>query len=295
MKMVKNHSSDGKDMTPFRLNLRFWEYHCHTDKLKLPLHSHLFWQLNMAEKGYTEFIAPEKKFQIKLQPGDLLFVPPKCTHRFRYHHEAFIGFSFKMEVHGLKDDDAEQPIHIPATPETFGCLRAIKELMFATFPMSAPFPGETMLSCDDSYSLLLESLLTGIFRRFVTGISQNAASPLLRTIRQMLQQRHGNPLTVDELARSCHYSSGHLSELLYRECGLRAKPLIDRERTVIAANFLEFSEMNISEIAEYMGFPNVFAFSAFFRRHTGSSPSDYRSRKRNELLGATGPAIRENK
>lgn len=58
----------------------------------------------------------------------------------------------------------------------------------------------------------------------------------------------------------------------------------------IAASFLEFSEMNISEIAEYMGFPNVFAFSAFFRHHTGLPPSSYRSGKRNELPGGTGPA-----
>ena len=292
--MEEKRRTDGKDLIPFRLNLRFWDHHSHTEKLKLPLHSHLFWQLNIVEKGYADFIAPDKKFQIKLQPGDFLFGPPGCSHRFRYYPEACIGFSFKMEVHGLKDDDAEQPIHIPSSPETFGCVRAIRELMFATFPIEASFSREIMLTCDDSYSLLLESLLIGIFRRYAAGTSQDAASPLLRTIRQMLQQRHGNPLTVKELAQSCHYSAGHLSELLHRECGLRAKPLIDRERTVIAANFLEFSEMNISEIAEYMGFPNVFAFSTFFRHHTGSSPAAYRDQKRNELPGSSGPAIREN-
>ena len=139
-------------------------------------------------------------------------------------------------------------------------------------------------------TLHLESLLTGLFRRYVAGNRQNTASPILRTIRNLLQQRHGGPLSVDELARSCHYSSGHLSELLYRKCGIRAKQLINRERTVIAASFLEFSEMNISEIAEYMGFPKVFAFSAFFRHHTGLPPSSYRYGKRNELPGDTGSA-----
>ena len=283
-----------KPKIPFVVNLRFWEYHRHDSHVQLPFHSHFFWQLNMVEEGQAEFVASKEKLHIELNPGDLLFIPPNCTHLLHYDRGVFVGLSFKMEVHGLTDC-ADRPIHIPSSPQTIGCVKAIKELLIATFPTNNIFSGETLLNCDDDYSLLVESLLSGLFQRYVAGSGQNATSPLLRNVRQLLLQRHGQPLSVQELAKFCSYSAGHLSELLFQECGLRAKPLIDRERTVIAANFLEFSEMNINEIAEYMGFPNVFAFSAFFRRHTGIAPSIYRSRKRNQLPSDSGPAIQERK
>ena len=39
---------------PFSLSLRLWEYHRHDRRIELPMHSHLFWQLNMAEAGAEE-------------------------------------------------------------------------------------------------------------------------------------------------------------------------------------------------------------------------------------------------
>ena len=44
---------------PFSLSLRLWEYHRHDRRIELPMHSHLFWQLNMAEAGTAEFVTPD--------------------------------------------------------------------------------------------------------------------------------------------------------------------------------------------------------------------------------------------
>jgi AraC family transcriptional regulator of arabinose operon len=46
-----------------------------------------------------------------------------------------------------------------------------------------------------------------------------------------------------------------------------------------ACDYLIYSESNISEIADRLGFTNVHNFSRAFRKATGQSPSAYRSGK----------------
>ena len=273
-----------------RLFLKYWEYHRHTDSLKLPMHSHLFWQLNLAESGEASFFA-DQRIEYTLHAGDLLFVPPRVPHLLRYGMEAFVGFSFKFEIRGLNGNGIE-PIHIPSSRETRGCINGIRELLTATFPNDHIFSGENLICDDASYNtVLVESLLLGLFSRYVAGGAGHREPPLVQHVKRLLRQRHGCPLPVGELAMSCGYSAGYLSELVKKECGLSAKGLIDRERARIAAHFLEFSDMRIGEIAEYMGFPNLFSFSNFFHLHFDRTPSSYRRESRSELDISTGPAV----
>ena len=274
---------------PFSLSLRLWEYHRHDRRIELPMHSHLFWQLNMAEAGTAEFVTPGAPPR-ELSAGAMLFIPPRCEHLLRYGDEPFVGFSFKMEVRGL-DEEEGPPLLIPPARENTGCINAVRELLTATFPNNRIFNGENLLCDDDDYTLLVESLLSGLFRRFVIG-GADTRPPLLRKLRQLLHQRHGRPLTVAELARNCNYSPGHLSELIRRECGETAKTMIDRERASMARHYLEFSDMNIGEIAAHMGFASLFAFSGFFRLHNGCSPRAFRAACRAGLDADSGPAVR---
>ena len=68
--------------------------------------------------------------------------------------------------------------------------------------------------------------------------------------------------------------------------------MIDRERASMARHYLEFSDMNIGEIAAHMGFASLFAFSGFFRLHNGCSPRAFRAACRAGLDAASGPAVR---
>ena len=190
-------------------------------------------------------------------------------------------------------EDPLSAVHIPSSRETLGCISGIRELLTATFPNDHIFNGENLICDDASYNtILVESLLLGIFSRYVLGGAGVRETPLVHHVKKLLRQRHGCPLSVGELAQSCGYSPGHLSELMKKECGVSAKGLIDRERARIAGHFLEFSDMRIGEIAEYMGFPNLFTFSNFFHLHFGCTPSAYRRDSRKEMDASTGPAVR---
>ena len=274
-----------------RLSLKYWEYHRHTNALKLPMHSHLFWQLNLAEAGGAQFVTGKNDVR-ELNSGDILFVPPEIPHLLRYRRTEFVGFSFKFEVHGM-DGRGSGPIHIPASRETRGGIHAVRELLTATFPNRHIFSGENLVCDESAYNtVLVESLLLGLFSRYVLG-EDRRETPLFQQVKKLLRQRHGTPLSVRELAENCGYSAGYLSGLLKKECGFSAKALIDRERAQIAAQNRELSDMRIGEIAEFMGYPNLFAISNFFRLHCGCTPTAYRRECRRELDASTGPVVRD--
>ena len=71
------------------------------------------------------------------------------------------------------------------------------------------------------------------------------------------------------------YSRNHLSLLFKRKYGIPLKTFIDRERIEIAKSLLAYTEMNVSETAQTMGFNDVYYFSNFFKRLTGKSPLNY--------------------
>ncbi len=271
------------------VKLRLWDYHRNDRSLKLPLHAHRFWQLNMIESGRALFQTADKWREVKLGSGELLFVPPGCEHLLKYYNEPCVGFSFKLELHGVELSDS-QVVHVDKSEESHACINAIRELLTATFPQARIREGENIAGSDDSYLLLVESLLAGIFQRYLLGTS-TGQSPLLRKLRRIVQSRHGQPVKVVELARLCGYSPGRLSELLRQECGLSAKLLIDRERAAIARQLLEFSEMNVGEISVHMGFKTPFAFSNFFHLHNGKSPRAFKVEIQRGIDNASGPAI----
>jgi AraC-like DNA-binding protein len=58
------------------------------------------------------------------------------------------------------------------------------------------------------------------------------------------------------------------------------KTYLDLERAKVASRLLEYSDLNITEIAETLDFPDVFSFSRFFRRVVGMSPRPFRQSAR---------------
>lgn len=87
-------------------------------------------------------------------------------------------------------------------------------------------------------------------------------------------------------ARLCGYSRDYLNRQVHKRFGVSLKGWLDRELAGRARRSLDYSSQGVTEIAAELGFPSVYAFSRFFSRVTGMSPTAYRKRH-----GATGDAL----
>ena len=71
-------------------------------------------------------------------------------------------------------------------------------------------------------------------------------------------------------------SPDYLSKRFHQEVGMPLSEFIQVQKIEIAKNFLEFSLMTITEIAQILEYCNPAYFTRVFKKHTGQSPNSYR-------------------
>lgn len=86
----------------------------------------------------------------------------------------------------------------------------------------------------------------------------------------------GRRLTVREVAREICIDDRYLYNLFMQHEGISPKAYIDRQTVNNACSLLTGTGLSVTEIAARLGFDDVCAFSRFFRKKTGMSPTDCR-------------------
>jgi len=86
----------------------------------------------------------------------------------------------------------------------------------------------------------------------------------------------GETPSIRNLARELSLSPDHYSKLFRQVAGIPPRELVQRARVDRARQLLRGSDMTISEIADQLGYSDVFQFSRLFKQRTGKSPSLWR-------------------
>ncbi|MDF2944888.1 MAG: hypothetical protein K0S01_3746 [Herbinix sp.] len=89
--------------------------------------------------------------------------------------------------------------------------------------------------------------------------------------------RHLNEhITVDGLAGLLHFHPNYFIRFFKTHLGLSPMQYINRTRMQKAKELLKQTDMPVTEIADLVGYNDLFYFSKAFRSYTGYSPSEYR-------------------
>ncbi|HBJ24462.1 MAG TPA: hypothetical protein DDY65_00430 [Ruminococcaceae bacterium] len=83
-------------------------------------------------------------------------------------------------------------------------------------------------------------------------------------------------LTADEIAEKAGYQRNYFSELFRRETGVTITRYI-LERKIEAAKSLISGGIELSQIAEMLGFSSQSHFCSRFKTVTGMTPGEYRT------------------
>ena len=87
-------------------------------------------------------------------------------------------------------------------------------------------------------------------------------------------------ITVKEIASACGINDRYLYNLFVKHMGISPKQHLNRVRLHNAQQLLSDSNCNVTEAAVSVGFDDVLAFSRFFSKHMGMSPTAFRDRRR---------------
>ena len=97
--------------------------------------------------------------------------------------------------------------------------------------------------------------------------------PALNKALELINRDYREPISLEQLSRHCNLGTSRLSELFRCALGMSPVQYINELKIKKASQLLTYSDMNISQISEYLGFSSVHYFSRFFKSHTGKRPS----------------------
>jgi AraC-like DNA-binding protein len=101
------------------------------------------------------------------------------------------------------------------------------------------------------------------------------AEEIMQLANELLETTDELP-NVGELARKAGYSPSHFSRLFHDVTGHPARQFLIEARLARASNLLLHSSMSIGQIAEELGYRNIFNFSRQFKQKTGQTPTQCR-------------------
>lgn len=98
----------------------------------------------------------------------------------------------------------------------------------------------------------------------------------LRLVLQSLETQL--PHSVRELAEQVHLSPAHLQRLFKQETGVHLSDLISARRLNMAAELLTSTDMEVKQIAYFVGYGHHSSFVRAFHKRFGQPPKRYRQR-----------------
>lgn len=100
----------------------------------------------------------------------------------------------------------------------------------------------------------------------------------LRTIKELVQAKMEDDLSLVEMAQSVELSPAHFSRMFRKSTGETPHQFVLRNRIERAKGMLREAEMRVLDVAVACGFKTQQHFARAFRRICDASPTEYRSK-----------------
>lgn len=119
--------------------------------------------------------------------------------------------------------------------------------------------------------------VTEMFLQKILANEEGDEHELIRKTKNMIYTGLGQDITVASLAAGLYVTPNYLSRLFKKITGEGCNEYIIRKRIEKAKSLLETTNLKAGEIATLVGYHDMNYFSLAFKKHTGQSPTKYRS------------------
>ncbi len=109
---------------------------------------------------------------------------------------------------------------------------------------------------------------------------KDKTNTLVSLAKEFINTNYSSAFTIGDVADFINISQNHLCKLFKKESGCSIQDYLINVRMNMAKSLLRNSDLNISGIADAVGFKSSVYFSQAFKTYVGVSPKDYRQKKR---------------
>jgi len=118
----------------------------------------------------------------------------------------------------------------------------------------------------------------------IVGELRSVDEPVLAAVFDVIEARHGEPISLADVAAELGLSAGHLTTVVRRRTGRTVQQWIGERRMQEARRLLTETELPVAAVSRRVGYPDVSYFIRRFRREHGTTPLPWRKASR-----VTGP------
>ncbi len=219
-----------------------------------------------------------------LQPPCLLLVPPLVVHGYAFSNtvEGLVLTLYQQRAeHILRDKpDVLEGLGSPRVVELHGQPEAARIVAFSLAAIAAEFAGHA-----PGRTAMMEALLAVVWLAAHRVQSAAASMPSrgfghIVRFRQMIERDFAGRLPIEHYARRLGLTEVHLRRLCQEHLATTPLATLNARVTLEARRLLEFSALDVKEVAAATGFTDDVYFSRFFQRETGLTPTAFRARRR---------------
>lgn len=212
--------------------------------------------------------------------NNYIIIPPNTPYSFGADDEDpwsiyFIHFKGSLCEHFLPKYPNPQPI-IPNEYSRLQDRFDLFEEIYQCFSMG--YIKEYMIYASLSLYRFLSSFIYLEPFRHINVIGRKESSFSTKVIHYMQENIQHN-ITLEEFANNFKYSPSHFSTLFQKETGVSPINYFIRLKIQKACQYIELTDMRISEISVQLGFEEPAYFSRLFSKIMGVSPSVYRKKE----------------
>lgn len=109
-----------------------------------------------------------------------------------------------------------------------------------------------------------------------SGEQRDLVDEAIHYMRENIRKR----ITLKDISQYLGISISHLSAIFPQKTGYSPLNYLSHLKIQEACHYLDFSDMKVNQISMLIGFEDPFYFSRLFSKIMGTSPTEYRSRKK---------------
>lgn len=126
----------------------------------------------------------------------------------------------------------------------------------------------------------LKMIMTQLFYWQSQNKTQSRHRHLMRTVVSHIEAHISRPISHEELAHLVSLSPRYVSRLFKEYSGYSLKEYITKTRLERARKLLTETDKNVTQVAEALGYKDIYWFSNQFKQLYGTSPSNYKRHAR---------------
>ncbi len=251
-------------------------------------HKHDFYEVLFLTHGSGFHIIDSNKYDIK--PPCVFFLSPGQAHKLELSHDiAGFIFLFASEFYLIGQANKNKLLELPFffsveqnNPPLLLNTKVDVLFLTALFERALSIESDSKNQSEAMVRAILDAILQTCNQLYPTevGMHKTRGHLMVKNLLQLIEENYHKNLPVNAYADMLAITPNHLTQLVKQVTGNTTAKLLQNKVIIETQRLLIHTEMNVTEIADYLNFPDQSYFTKFFKKACGVTPMQYRKAKR---------------